>query len=128
MAVDFVKGGVTGVADGVFVYVGPEGDSNNARIERRDRGARGRRAGGVELRQLGPREIVCRVRAARVQGCRLAAAFQPRQPGADYDARWFLASWVLYGAVGRRKGRVDLLYITRWATQCSLGKLVTRVA
>ncbi|HET6492132.1 MAG TPA: hypothetical protein VFG44_04085 [Burkholderiales bacterium] len=29
MAVDFVKGRVTGVADGVFVYVGPEGDSNN---------------------------------------------------------------------------------------------------
>ena len=29
MTVDFVKGGVTGVADGVFVYVGPEGDSNN---------------------------------------------------------------------------------------------------
>jgi cyclase len=29
MAVDFVKGGVADVADGVFVYVGPEGDSNN---------------------------------------------------------------------------------------------------
>jgi cyclase len=29
MAVDFAKGGVADVADGVFVYVGPEGDSNN---------------------------------------------------------------------------------------------------
>lgn len=29
MAVDFVKGGVADVADGVFVYVGPDGDSNN---------------------------------------------------------------------------------------------------
>lgn len=29
MALDFGKGGVTSVADGVFVYVGPEGDSNN---------------------------------------------------------------------------------------------------
>jgi len=29
MAADFVKGGVSDVADGVFVYVGPEGDSNN---------------------------------------------------------------------------------------------------
>jgi cyclase len=29
MAIDFVHGGVSGIADGVFVYVGPEGDSNN---------------------------------------------------------------------------------------------------
>lgn len=29
MALDFEKGGVTSVADGVFVYVGPDGDSNN---------------------------------------------------------------------------------------------------
>jgi cyclase len=29
MAVDFMEGGVADVADGVFVYVGPEGDSNN---------------------------------------------------------------------------------------------------
>jgi cyclase len=29
MAIDFAQGGVAGVADGVFVYVGPEGDSNN---------------------------------------------------------------------------------------------------
>jgi cyclase len=29
MAVDFVEGGVADVADGVFVYLGPKGDSNN---------------------------------------------------------------------------------------------------
>lgn len=29
MSVDFVQGGLTQVADGVFVYVGPKGDSNN---------------------------------------------------------------------------------------------------
>mgnify|MGYP006212256467 CR=1 FL=1 len=29
MAVDFVKGGVADIGDGVFVYLGPEGDSNN---------------------------------------------------------------------------------------------------
>ncbi|HJQ63327.1 MAG TPA: hypothetical protein VJ834_10710 [Burkholderiales bacterium] len=29
MAADFAKGGVADVADGVFVYVGPDGDSNN---------------------------------------------------------------------------------------------------
>jgi glyoxylase-like metal-dependent hydrolase (beta-lactamase superfamily II) len=29
MGVDFAQGGVVEVADGVFVYVGPEGDSNN---------------------------------------------------------------------------------------------------
>lgn len=29
MAVDFSKGGVSDVADGVYVYVGPDGDSNN---------------------------------------------------------------------------------------------------
>jgi hypothetical protein len=29
VAIDFVKGGVSVVADGAFVYVGPEGDSNN---------------------------------------------------------------------------------------------------
>jgi cyclase len=29
MAIDFAKGGVVDVGDGVFVYVGPDGDSNN---------------------------------------------------------------------------------------------------
>lgn len=29
MAVDFAQGGVSEVADGIFVYVGPDGDSNN---------------------------------------------------------------------------------------------------
>jgi cyclase len=29
MTVDFIKGGTTAIADGVYVYVGPEGDSNN---------------------------------------------------------------------------------------------------
>lgn len=29
MAIDFVEGGVADVGDGVFVYVGPQGDSNN---------------------------------------------------------------------------------------------------